>query len=1747
MPLALVLLVVIALQFSGVQRFAAQKGANYLAKTLKTKVTIGGFTTDWRNSLVLKQFYLEDLNRDTLVYAGRLGVDINIFGLLKNQINVSSVKLEEATVHISSTMPDSVNNYDFIIAAFAGDTTAAPTPVDTAAAPMTYKIGTVQFNNIFFTMADEVGGNNIRTRLGYVAANFDEVNPDKSIYHIGEVTLRNSYANVIQTKIPPETPEDSSAVPLDLNLRRVNLENIKVNFNNKVAAQRIILDVKKSELGADKIDMINGRIDLKNFDLNDAYFAYFQDKTTPVDSLAINPAETVAKLDSAVEDSVGQAVNWVVTLADLNVGNLNVDFGNYNTPEQKTGMDFNHLAFKNINLDLNNLQYSQDKISARLNQLTLQEKSGFRVNNFQAAINVDSTRAELANLDLQTGESHLRPRFALGYPSLTTIGEDINQLRIEADLKESRIGLQDVLYFAPFLADNPSFRKITNRTVLLDGRLYGRMDNLNADALQVRGLAGTSINLSGNIKQMLDFVNKGALDLRVNEFTTSRTDILALLPPGTMPADLTLPASMSISGGVRGTMKSLTLDNFRATASGGTALAVSGTIQNATDPDRLRMNLQIPNFATTRSALLGLMPKGTVPATIQLPETMRLAGNFNGSLENFNTNVNIVTSFGSGQVKAQLQPSERFNATARLNRFNIGKLLKQEATMGILTASATAQGQGFSPEAMQANFDATVQEVVYNKYTYQDINLKGNIDRNVYAVTGNMQDANLAFDLDGNFNLRNEKAPVYRANLNLANANLKALNFYPTDFQAQGRLTADLTGATPDEMKGFFGVNDLLVRQNKRNYRLDTMQVQLNNAIGRTDINVQSTFLNGFFRSQNSVSDLAVALPKYIDKYFNLQDAPYAANVNLQNFEFDFRMQRARILNAFVPDLRRIKPSTFSGSFNSASQNLRINGNLPGFRYMTYQIDTTQININGDASKIGLALTVKELADSSLQIRNIALNTDIQQNALRTRVQISEENGQARFALGGLLTTIANGYRFSFAPGDLIINGDQWQVTPDNYVQYQNNNIYARNLRLSYGSSSLAVNSLGTNPVNAPLQITFGNFDLGYISKSIQKPSDTLIVAGVLNGNVELRNITTALSFIADASVTNLAYMATPIGNIAVQASNPTSNRYNVNASLTGNGNNATITGYYLALGTSNELNLNANIGSVNLAMVEGFSAGMLKNVSGNLGGNLAITGTVEKPLIRGAATFTNAAFTVAMLNGAYRLANETLTFNDQGISLNNFTILDSLNNKAVIAGNILTSDYVYYRFDLTATTNDFLAINSTARDNELYYGKLIVDSRTRIQGDITTPIINSDVTIVDGSNLTMVLPSEATAQSEEGIVEFVNMRRRSNQQLVMEEDTIQPGGMSGFDLTATINLTDKTLFNVIVDPTTGDNLQVRGNTKLNFGMDPGGTMELTGTYTVTEGKYRLSFLNVKRELEFAKGGTITWLGDPLTANADIQAIYRVETAVRELVSDQIAGATQAEQNRYRQKIPFLVYVNVKNDLLKPDITFDIRLPEDELASTNTSDVAEVADRRLQQLRTEPSEMNKQVFALLVLNRFLAADPLQSSGGGGVQGTIRNSLSDVLNDQLDNLTDKYAGGLGLELGLNTYQDYSTGASQNRTDLNVAVRQQFLNDRLQFRVGTNVPVEGKAPTGDRNAGSGFGGNFSVEYLILPDGRLRVRGFKQDAYEMLTESQVQETGAALIYQRDYNSFSELFRRISKAQKRADQQKNDVSAQN
>jgi hypothetical protein len=63
----LLVLVWILIRFQFVQDYAKNKAITYLNQKLGTKVSIGGLSIDFPNRVVLKNFYFEDQQKDTLL------------------------------------------------------------------------------------------------------------------------------------------------------------------------------------------------------------------------------------------------------------------------------------------------------------------------------------------------------------------------------------------------------------------------------------------------------------------------------------------------------------------------------------------------------------------------------------------------------------------------------------------------------------------------------------------------------------------------------------------------------------------------------------------------------------------------------------------------------------------------------------------------------------------------------------------------------------------------------------------------------------------------------------------------------------------------------------------------------------------------------------------------------------------------------------------------------------------------------------------------------------------------------------------------------------------------------------------------------------------------------------------------------------------------------------------------------------------------------------------------------------------------------------------------------------------------------------------------------------------------------------------------------------------------------------------------------------------------------------------------
>ena len=127
--LGLFLLIFFLLRIPAVQNYVASKATTWLSEKLETKVELKEVSIDVLDHLILKGLYIEDKNRDTLIYAGKLEVNIGTINPFAPSIRLKNISLSETTINIKRTLPDSISNYSFIADAFGGssssDTTAA--------------------------------------------------------------------------------------------------------------------------------------------------------------------------------------------------------------------------------------------------------------------------------------------------------------------------------------------------------------------------------------------------------------------------------------------------------------------------------------------------------------------------------------------------------------------------------------------------------------------------------------------------------------------------------------------------------------------------------------------------------------------------------------------------------------------------------------------------------------------------------------------------------------------------------------------------------------------------------------------------------------------------------------------------------------------------------------------------------------------------------------------------------------------------------------------------------------------------------------------------------------------------------------------------------------------------------------------------------------------------------------------------------------------------------------------------------------------------------------------------------------------------------------------------------------------------------------------------------------------------------------------------------------------------------------
>jgi hypothetical protein len=530
---------------------------------------------------------------------------------------------------------------------------------------------------------------------------------------------------------------------------------------------------------------------------------------------------------------------------------------------------------------------------------------------------------------------------------------------------------------------------------------------------------------------------------------------------------------------------------------------------------------------------------------------------------------------------------------------------------------------------------------------------------------------------------------------------------------------------------------------------------------------------------------------------------------------------------------------------------------------------------------------------------------------------------------------------------------------------------------------------------------------------------------------------------------------------------------------------------------------------------------GQINEAAGTLGGIFLIGGRTDTPEITGELVFNNAFFKPAFLNNRLELKHETIRLGKEGIYFKSFTLMDVDNHKAVIDGSIQMKQFTDYVFAFQINTKDFLLFNTRAKDHKDFFGRMVIDSRIDVNGPMDNPVINATVKMKKGSNFTFAVPEERlTTDKGEDVVEFDNEHKLNPILNRKGKPEIQKSGLRGYEVSSVIEIDKQAILRLLLDPSSTDSLVVKGDAALSFTIDRSGKMSLTGAYNLNEGSYLVSLESViKRKFDIDLGSTIVWSGDPFDAEIAINAKYSVRASPIDLVADQMSVLSEADKNGYRQRYPFQVLLKLRGKLLRPEISFEIQLmPEDK------GILGGAVNQKLNLLNEDPSALNKQVFALLVLGKFIQENPLQSETSG-TSGLVRATVGKFLSQQLNQWSSKVLPGVDLNFDIQSYNDYQTGQAKGRTQVEIGLRKQLFNERLSVQLGGTVDVEGERA--QQNSASDITSDVTIEYKLTQDGRFRVKGFRHNQYEGVIEGQLVETGIGIQFVHDFNQWREFFR--------------------
>ena len=1304
-------------------------------------------------------------------------------------------------------------------------------------------------------------------------------------------------------------------------------------------------------------------------------------------------------------------------------------------------MDYAHIGLEGINLEATDFFLLGDSVHANVGMLSGKELSGLDLKHFKSDVAVCSKGIFLDGMEMETNNSLFDLDLHMLYDDYSAFSSFVDSVTFDATIRPTDIMLSDIGVFTPVMYQMPD-------RLQFEGRFTGPIEHFRVD----------------------DFI-----------------------------------------------------------AEFGEATKVQGSLSmHPLDFENGEHKLNIKNMHFTYDDLVNFyIPSKT--KTIPLPESLKpmdegdVSLDFRGSYNNFNSIINLGS--GIGNVKANIARSKNgygdneFSGSVIGNGVDVGAFAHNSKLLGTLDMDAGFSMRFPKTGSPELDLNGNVHNAEFMGHKINEVKMDGAMKENRFNGIVKVDDDDLALDFNGLVDFEDAKHPQSNFEAVVRHADLRAFNLVKNDSLSEisTRVKVNMKGFNLDDLVGHVQMDSTVYRDSRGIYRMDNFTASIvNDNLMMRRINMNSDFFDFEMAGKMNFAQMLPVFKEYVNYYVTVplweQDIAkfeeYKKNHDVeQDFYVDLTLRDTKTLSRlFMPSLKIAKNTTLKGTFTSRSEALNLT--LRSKRVQFGDIDFNDIELK-NSNFFGSALTTLALGGINyykasetdtldLGIENLLVSTRASNDTVFGRIKWDDEElaDHNKALIETYLHPHEKGCIFSVTDANICINDSVWTVSPNNFVDWTKERVTLSNLMFSHNQQSIRVDGFVPMAVNDTLSVQLRRFDISNIDfLTLNKGFD---IDGFISGDALISNLKEKPTLLADLFVKDLGVNDDLIGDAVVESVwNNDDKAVDLNVNILDQ-EKKTLNAYgsYYTARKKDNIDFTVEMDSLRLAVISPFLAGVASRVQGYGNGLVTVKGSPDNLNVEGRLKVDDGGCKIGYLNTFYTFS-PTILIDNKSIRFDNMVLTDTVGNKATVDGEIRHNHLKDFYLDLKMHPRDFLAMATTSKENETFYGSAVANGLVTVKGPFND--INLDIKALTrrGTSLTIPLNQTSTVKDNDFIIFLSNEEE-------MEEEEVKPEKKvktkNNFALNLDVSATDDATLKIILPSDVGT-IDASGNGRVKLGTSTTEPLTMRGDYSIKSGRFQLTLFNlITRMFNLKSGGTISWTGDPTDGRINATGAYSVKAPLSGL-------GIQIDSTAANSNVNVECLIHLKGALLNPTITFGMRLPN------ATEDVTQTVYALVD--TTNQAAMTQQAVSLLVLGQFAYA---------GGQGGSDLNLGNIFN-----------GGVQVDItdNINLGVSYHSGNADSYDEYQVAMRSQFFEDRLIVETNLGVMTSNEPSSGNA---SNIVGEFDMYYKLSKDGRLMGHFYNHSNYNSNFNSfsfdrrSPYTQGLGLSYSKSFDAFRNMFKKKS-----------------